>query len=346
MSKAAAHAATHLKARYPQLAIGRWNCRKISGSSRWSEHAWGNGLDLTHRDYGYTTDPANQAFLDGVNEWLETHRDDLSIRVLLWRKPSHYNHIHVDFWPRGHGTPPCAGGDLQMKKSDGTVVAGDPGPENGVWDGIETGGPMTPEQVAQLALDALDGDPEKATYAVAIAKAESNLRPDAVGDTGLVNDKWGPSIGLWQIRSLHAETHTGKPRDASRLREPDFNAASMATISNGGTYWQPWSVYKHGTYEQHMLMATQAVANVLEEDSPVLTPSPVKRPAVELLQTRLNAWDRLWNGSTKDAIVVDGIYGTKTGEYVGHFQYALGLEVTGLADATTTAFLSFYGTAE
>ena len=77
---------------------------------------------------------------------------------------------------------------------------------------------MTFEEVAVLALEALDGRVESATVATAIARAESGLNPNAVGDEDKVDVRWGPSIGLWQIRSLHSHTSTGKPRDASRLR--------------------------------------------------------------------------------------------------------------------------------
>ena len=43
----------------------------------------------------------------------------LNVRVRLWRVKNHYNHIHVDFWPRGWATPPCAGGSPRYKYPDG-----------------------------------------------------------------------------------------------------------------------------------------------------------------------------------------------------------------------------------
>lgn len=359
---------------------------------------------------------------------------------------------------------------------------------------------MTPTEVARLALAEL-GDPEKAVVAVAIAKAESNLNPSAVGDKRLVSETWGPSIGLWQIRSLHTHRGTGKERDATRLHDPAFNARAMRIISSNGTYWRPWSVWLHGTYEKHLPEARLAVTDVLPvekrlvptsklrewwapyrckmggewadplffgqpiggvpavaveafraledalrrsgyqpesrwayncrpiagttawslhaygiaididpaanpfstgdpfagrlkphhveavealrskggrqlwawggrwtgrkdrmhfqlnvppddcapldlpdtEEEVVLTASPTKRNAVVLLQSRLNAWAQYWTRGGIPPLVTDGVFGAKTEEYVRHFQHAMGLPVTGQADATTLSLLSFYG---
>lgn len=79
--------------------------------------------------------------------------------------------------------------------------------------------------------------------AIAIAKLESDFNPDAVGDTGLVNATWGPSVGLWQIRSLRAESGKGTSRDETRLKDPAFNAQAMASISKNGTDWSPWTTW-------------------------------------------------------------------------------------------------------
>lgn len=99
---------------------------------------------------------------------------------------------------------------------------------------------------------------DAAVTAAAIAKAESGLRTDARGDTGITTGTWGPSIGLWQVRSLKAETGTGRTRDANRLADPGFNARSMAAISSRGTNFAPWSVYKSGAYRQHLADAKAA----------------------------------------------------------------------------------------
>jgi hypothetical protein len=120
---------------------------------------------------------------------------------------------------------------------------------------------MSPDEVARLALKVLPSV-EAAVLAVAIAGAESGFRADAVGDLALADGTWGPSIGLWQIRSLKAQYGTGGVRDAARLEEPSFNAASMAAISRRGSYWQPWSVWKSGAYRARRAEAAAAVVAV------------------------------------------------------------------------------------
>lgn len=133
-AKAAALALTELRERFPELRAGVANCRKIAGTSTWSQHAWSAGLDIHHRDYGYSASPAHQAWLDQVFAFINRYRLTMSIRTALWRVNNHYDHIHIDFWPRGYGTPPCAGGTLRVRYSNGLVVSGDPGPEKGSYE--------------------------------------------------------------------------------------------------------------------------------------------------------------------------------------------------------------------
>jgi len=110
---------------------------------------------------------------------------------------------------------------------------------------------LTGAQVYKLATDA-GLSPAAAAIATAIAKAESGWRTDAMGDTTLTTSTWGPSVGLWQVRSLKAETGTGRTRDASRLTDPAFNARSMVAISGGGQNWKPWSVFTSGAYRKYL----------------------------------------------------------------------------------------------
>ena len=91
----------------------------------------------------------------------------------------------------------------------------------------------------------------KTAYAVAIA--ESGGRSNAVGDVSLQNDKWGPSIGLFQIRSLKKwEKYNDPYRDAKRLPNPDFNAAAAWRKSNQGSNWKPWSAYTNTAFLKHL----------------------------------------------------------------------------------------------
>jgi len=153
---------------FPDLYGGGYNCRKISGSSRHSQHSWPNALDLTNKNFGYSTHPDNQAYLDQVADFLWENREALSLKMLLWRGTSwftgnpvsgHENHIHADFWPTGHSPPPCAGGSLRYRYSSGRVVYGDPGPENGMTetnDPRPTPLPPSPEQPGDYEMPTLE----------------------------------------------------------------------------------------------------------------------------------------------------------------------------------------------
>ena len=133
--KAAEQALEVLTLEFPELRAGVWNCRPISGSSTWSQHSWGAALDLYHVDYGYSASAAHQAWLTEVVAFIRANESQLSIRTLLFQVRDHYDHAHIDFWPRGYSKPPCADGSHRTQYSDGRVVSGDPGPENGPWEG-------------------------------------------------------------------------------------------------------------------------------------------------------------------------------------------------------------------
>lgn len=118
--------------------------------------------------------------------------------------------------------------------------------------------PLRPDEVHALAVK--HGlTREQAITATAIAWAESGLDPSSVGDVDLADDTWGPSVGLYQVRSLRADTGTGKERDVERLGDPSFNTRSMVAISTGGTNWQPWSAWKSGSYWTHIAAVRAAV---------------------------------------------------------------------------------------
>ena len=121
MTKWADYAYKELQERFPELRAGRCNCRKISGTSTYSQHSWCNALDIYHKDWGYSTNPIHQQWLDTVYDFIEAYREELSIRVRIWRKRDHFNHIHIDGWPKGYATPSCAGGTTRYQWPDGTV---------------------------------------------------------------------------------------------------------------------------------------------------------------------------------------------------------------------------------
>lgn len=104
-------------------------------------------------------------------------------------------------------------------------------------------------EIAKLAHTAGITKVEALRDAIAIAMAESSGRTDARNTSPtIINAEWGPAIGLWQIHSRKPEEGKGTTRDASRLTDPAFNAASMFQISNGGTNWGPWQGYRSAQY--------------------------------------------------------------------------------------------------
>lgn len=105
-------------------------------------------------------------------------------------------------------------------------------------------------------------DHEKAITATAVSRAENDTSdPARLGDLKLTTAKWGPSVGLWQIRSLNAEKGTGGTRDASRLTDASFNARSMYAESKGGRDWSPWTTYNDGAYRDHLGEVRKAVGD-------------------------------------------------------------------------------------
>lgn len=126
---------------------------------------------------------------------------------------------------------------------------------------------------------------DQAVIATAIAAAEhrgQSIRTDALGDLSLQTSTWGPSVGPWQIRSLRAETGTGRSRDITRLTEPTFNARSMYDISRGGRDWSPWSTYNDGLYRGHLSAAAAAAGDQAAAGGPTSPtyPAAVRPTAV------------------------------------------------------------------
>lgn len=126
---------------------------------------------------------------------------------------------------------------------------------------------LTLAQIAQHARNAgFKGDALVTAVAVSCAE-DRNHDPAAFGDLSLIDAKWGASVGLWQIRSLHADYGTGRVRDEVHLTDPAFNARSAYSISSGGSNWNPWSTYKDGSYKTYMAQAHDAALGTGGTDS-------------------------------------------------------------------------------
>jgi hypothetical protein len=116
-------------------------------------------------------------------------------------------------------------------------------------------------------------DPQAATTLTAIAGGESGYDTSALGDVGLQDAIWGPSVGLYQIRTLKSQTGTGGLRDIEWLAaSPEHQAQAAAAISQQGTSFSPWSVYRTGKWRQFLATAQSAAAaagNVITTADPV-----------------------------------------------------------------------------
>lgn len=115
-------------------------------------------------------------------------------------------------------------------------------------------GPLFLEDVAEYAYNAGFRDEDLVTF-VAISMAENRQHdPHARGDTQKTSSKWGPSIGLWQMRSILDLGDSTRPADIMRsgkhishLDDPQYNAdAAYALFMADGL--KPWSV-THDTHK-------------------------------------------------------------------------------------------------
>lgn len=126
-------------------------------------------------------------------------------------------------------------------------------------------------QDVYATLTATGWDPQAATLMTAIAGAESGYDDTELGDVNLENSTWGPSYGLFQIRTLRADTGRGTDRDITRLSASDQEQARAAwDISRGGTDFSPWSTYTSGAYQRFLGTAQTAAGG----DGPAPTVGP------------------------------------------------------------------------
>ena len=123
--------------------VGVYNRRRIARSNKWSQHSWANGLDLHVNTI---------AEGDELDTYLHGNREELGIRILLWRHPNHWDvppprrHVHVDFWPKGVQTPPRIQlGKGWFKYSNGSVVRAPIRRVPAEGEGVDDLAFMTPE---------------------------------------------------------------------------------------------------------------------------------------------------------------------------------------------------------
>ena len=144
-------------------------------------------------------------------------------------------------------------------------------------------GPLPEENLALVDVAALAFDAgwrgEELVEAVAVQIAEErNQNRFAIGDTNIESDTYGPSFGLWQIRSLRQPWQAGQPQE-DRLRTFEATSdgfdlldaqtnAEVAFQLWKARGWQPWSVTHEsarGTnnyYMNYIDQAREAVAGL------------------------------------------------------------------------------------
>jgi hypothetical protein len=113
----------------------------------------------------------------------------------------------------------------------------------------------SPAHIYQILRQAGFSD-QGAVTMTAIAGAESEDDPAAIGDRGLVDAVWGPSVGLFQVRTLKAQTGSGTVRDINALAGDELDQARAAyVISKGGTDFSPWTTFRTGAYRKFLNVA-------------------------------------------------------------------------------------------
>jgi lysozyme-like protein/thrombospondin type 3 repeat protein len=111
---------------------------------------------------------------------------------------------------------------------------------------------LSANQIYSLLLEG-GFSPAHARTMTAIAQAESARNPTAIGDVALENHTWGPSVGLFQVRTLKGQTGTGGDRDIDHiLHDPHAQVRAALHISNGGTNFHAWSTFTSGSYRQFL----------------------------------------------------------------------------------------------
>lgn len=198
---------------------------KLAAPPGKSNHEHGEAADLAFKN-------------DAARKWAHANAAKFGLKFPMKHEPWHIERV-----------------DLKSKKGAYTK------PWKADDDDYSDVGVLTPTMIAKLARHAgFTG--EALTTAVAIALAESRGNARAIGDTKLQNSKWGPSVSIWQVRTLNSEKGKGTDRDQVANMDPARNAKSAFNISGGGKNFKPWSVYTKGLYQQYLPAAKQAVAGI------------------------------------------------------------------------------------
>lgn len=142
-----------------------------------------------------------------------------------------------------------------------------------------------------------------AALLTAIGGAESGWDVDAVGDVGLEDAKWGPSVGVWQIRTLKADTGTGSPRDINKLRGNLAAQAKAAAAIFKASGARAWSTYKNGSYLKYEGQVPTVSTSVKPPPAGSIDPGPAASSSTGATSAQAvgfpgGGWDPLnWPGA-------------------------------------------------
>jgi len=160
MSQASYQLRTSLMEQFPGIRIGRKACRNTAGGSvsQHSSYPYGsydsNAIDIMGAPLVWGLSyRETQEYLDVVYAWINEHRQEWSVRIMLWRVPDHHGHIHCDFWPTCEEPKWCGRRIVPYwSYSNGdTFTAEDPTPENGEYYGPQE------EDMTQVFNDWVEG---------------------------------------------------------------------------------------------------------------------------------------------------------------------------------------------
>jgi hypothetical protein len=81
---------------------GIFNCRKIDGSTSWSQHAFHNALD------GHIASEGKPLDVEATTKLVERMRARGICAEILWQVAAHFGHFHLTASPKLGGLPACA----------------------------------------------------------------------------------------------------------------------------------------------------------------------------------------------------------------------------------------------
>jgi lysozyme-like protein len=123
---------------------------------------------------------------------------------------------------------------------------------------------LSHQEIAELAANAgFTGSDLEIAVAVSIAENRQG-RTDLLGDLNLQTAEYGPSVGLWQIRSVnpgYGNAFDQAHRNQQANLDPATNAANAYAIYTKprGKGWNEWSTYKDGQYRRYLDQARRAI---------------------------------------------------------------------------------------